>query len=180
MKKIIGMDDVICKPEGIVTVCGWEPGAIGGLLAMGLSLRDAMASAKRAGALQCVQKMHNLTVSVGKQYMGKFLAGTESTGLRYLAIGTGTTTPALADTQLVSESYRQLLTECTQERMYVYSSAFLLASACSFYIKEGALFGGAEAGAAANSGYMLCRFLLDHNNTTAKQDLTFQHTGIIG
>lgn len=164
---------------GKVKVCAFEPGVMGALLGMGMTLREAMASAKREKVLVFEHETHNLVTTIGKQFIAKRITGAESGGLAYLALGTGSTAPALTDTKLVAETARKALTECYQSGVYFYSSVFLLGSECTFYIKEGGLFGGALATATADSGTLLSRFLLDEDNSVNGYDLTIQHTGEI-
>ncbi len=165
------------RVSGRVRVCGFEPGVISGLMKIGMSLAKAVDYARKAGLARREIEMPNLVTTAGRAFIARRITGEETIGLTYLALGTGTTAPAAGDTQLATEAVRALLTECAQGDAYFYSSVFLLASQCSIYIKEGGLFGGAAASAAANSGSMLCRFLLDYDNSVDQYDLTVQHTG---
>jgi hypothetical protein len=150
------------------------------MLARGMTLHDAIEEAKAAGCLRREIKVKNLVTTVGRQFISRRITGQETVGLQYAAIGTGTTAPAISDTTLVSESLRKVLTECYQGDVYFYSTVYLLASECSFYIKEGGLFGGVLATATAGTGSMLARFLVDCDNSVDQEDLTMQHTGEIG
>lgn len=165
--------------KGRVCLSAFQPGVIGGLLAQGCSLAQAIKKARGMDLETYRLEVPNLVTNVGKQFMARRITGEEGTGLTYLALGTGITAPAVNDTMLASESVRKLLTECEQGDQNFYSSVYMLASQCSFAIKEGGLFGGALATAAANSGAMLARFLLDFDNSVLQQDLTIQHTGEI-
>ncbi|MHC1739722.1 MAG: hypothetical protein AB9897_01280 [Anaerolineaceae bacterium] len=176
--KLIGVNERIGRVEGRVKICAFEAGLIPYLMVRHeLTLNGAIAMAMGMNAAKYVHKMHNLTTNVGRQFIARRISGQETAGLKYLAIGTGTAAPSALDTQLGSESLRKVLTECYQGDNFIYSSIFLLASECSFYLKEGGLFGGAAAVATANSGTLLCRFAIDEDNTTAQDDLTIQHTG---
>jgi hypothetical protein len=177
MNHFIGMEDQLCRVEGMVTVSAFKPGVIGRLMGFGMPLREAIQIATHAGRMKHQVKMHNLTTTSGRQFIARRISGQESAGLTYIAFGTGTTAPVVSDTQLVTETLRKALTECTQGDIYVYSSVFLLASECSFYIREGGLFGGMAASLTANSGSMLCRFLVGYDNSVDQDDLTIQHTG---
>ena len=177
MKNIIGAKDKLKGMVGRVRVCGFEAGVIAYLMSeRALTLREAMVEAERLGAMRSELHTHNLETTAGRQFVGRRISGEESVGLAYLALGTGITTPVMSDTQLGSETIRKVLTECYQGDVYVYSSVFFLASECSFNIQEAGIFGGAAASAAANSGSMLCRFLIGNNNTVNQYDLTIQHT----
>jgi hypothetical protein len=162
--------------EGLVQVRAFTPGLVPSLMAKGMPLRDAMAEAERLGGLQYVHKTHNLVTTAGRHFMAKRLSGEETAGITYMAIGTGTAAPVISDTQLGSESLRKPLTECYQGDVFMYSSIFLIASECSFFIKEGGLFGGSLATATANSGSLFCRFLIGEENTVNQFDLSIQHT----
>lgn len=162
---------------GKVRLSAFKPGAIQGLLAQGCTLAEAIHKARVLGFENYSFETANLVTNVGKQFIARRITGEEPTGLTYLAIGTGATAPAGSDIKLVSESKRKLLTECIQVDVFFYSTVFLLAPECSIFIKEGGIFGGVSASAAANSGYLLARFLLVFDNSSLKQDLTIQHTG---
>ena len=165
------------KLSGKVTLSAFRPNTIARLMGYGLSLNDAILEARKLGEERRRVEVSNLVTTVGKQFIARRITGEEPTGLTYFACGTGTAAPAVTDIALDTETLRKLLTECEQGDANFYSSVYLLASECSFYIKEGGLFGGSAAGAAADSGSLLCRFLLDFDNTTLMQDLTIQHTG---
>ena len=176
--RILSVEQSKISPSGQVKVSAWKPGLIGEMITRGMNLREAMAACSDIGALFYERETHNLVTTVGRQFIARHLSGEDTVGLTYLALGTGTTPPAISDTTLVSESMRKVLTECYQGSNYVYSSAFILSSQCTFYIKEGGLFGGILANAVADSGSMFCRFLLDYDNS-AGDDLTVQHIGEI-
>ena len=175
MKKIETKDEIVLA--GKVTLSAFQPNAIARLLGYGFTLNDAIREARMLGLERRRVESTNLVTTVGKQFISRRITGEEMTGLTYMAVGTGTTDPAVSDIALETETLRKLLTECEQGDANFYSTVYLLASECSFYLKEGGLFGGAAAGAAADSGSLLCRFLLDFDNTTLQQDLTIQHTG---
>ncbi|NMC30707.1 MAG: hypothetical protein GYA45_11625 [Pelolinea sp.] len=163
--------------QGIVQLSTFTPGVIPLLIGQGLSLPEAIRMARGLGYQRNHIEVPNLVTTVGKQFISRRITGEETVALKYMAIGTGTTAPAVTDTKLVTESMRKLLTECVQGDNFFYSSAFLLASECAIHIKEGGLFGGSTALAAADSGWLLCRFLLDFDNSSDPQDVTIQHTG---
>lgn len=163
--------------EGHVKMCAFEPGVIGKLISQGLTLNAAISAAKAGHYLAHEKENHNLDTTIGKEFIAKLIAGDDAVGLQYLAIGTGIAAPTINDTKLGSESLRKLLTECYQGATFFYSSCYVLASECSFHITEGGLFGGTLATATADSGSLLCRFLLDEDNSVNQYDLTFQHTG---
>ena len=175
MEKIETKDEIVVA--GKVTLSAFQPNVIARLLGYGFKLNDAILEARKLGLERRRVETTNLVTTVGHHFIARRITGEEPTGLTYFAFGTGTTAPNVADIALTTAPLRKLLTECEQGDANFYSSVYLLASECSFYIKEAGLFGGAAAGAAAGSGSLLCRFLLDFDNTTLQQDLTIQHTG---
>lgn len=174
--KIINTQNDIVSSSGSVKLCAFTPGLIPKLMQSGMNLREAMATAKEKGDLHHVVETHNVITTVGRQLLARRMSGQETVGLAYMAIGTGTTTPVISNTQLGSESLRKVFTECYQGDVYLYSSVFFLASECSFFIKEGGLFGGAAAIASANTGSLFCRFLVGEDNSVNRFDLSIQHT----
>jgi hypothetical protein len=173
MKAIIGEN---VNMAGMVEVKGWKPGLLAALMAGGRTLREAMALAEGMGGLEYVYKTHNLVTTAGKQFLARRLSGEETVGLAYLAIGTGSVEPNLSDVKLGAEAIRKTMTECYQGDTFVYSTLFLLKSECSIHIREGGIFGGAAATAVADSGTLVCRFLLDKDNSAGAADLTVQHS----
>jgi hypothetical protein len=163
--------------SGDVKIKAFQPGLIGSLLASGMSLGKAILYARERGALYDECEYKNLDTNVGLQFICRRISGEETVGLTYLAVGTGDTDPTAADTTLETEVLRKALVECKQGDVYFYSSTFLLAAESAYHIKEGALFGGVDATATADSGIMLARFLLDYDNSADPKDLTIQHTG---
>lgn len=163
--------------SGRARLTAFEPGVISGLMAGGKSFWEAYHSAVRRGAARKVVTAHNLDANVGLQFVARRITGEESSGLGYLAIGTGTTAPLSTDTELETETARRALVECKQSDLYFYSTVFFLASECSVHVTEGGVFGGVSASLTANSGLLLARFLLDFDNTVTQYDLTIQHTG---
>lgn len=171
------MDISVVKVRGFVSLCAWERGVIPWLKGRGMTLREAVQFARGAGYAKRVIDTPNLVTTAGKAFIARRITGEETIGLMYMAIGTGTTAPAVSDVKLQTETLRTLLTECVQGDAFFYSSVFLLAADCSIHIKEGGLFGGALATATQDSGSLLCRFALDFDNSVDQYDLTIQHTG---
>lgn len=174
----IASDDVYLS--GRVKLSAWRPGVISYLMDKGMSLDEAMGMARHLGALDHEIETHNLTTTIGLQFSARLWSKEELVGLQYFAIGTGTTPPTINDSALANEYMRKVLTECYQGDIHVYSTVFLLASECSIHIKEGGLFGGAAALSTPGSGYLVCRFLLDDDNSVNQFDLTLQHTANFG
>lgn len=55
------------------------------------------------GVVKDVRNINNLVVTVGKQFIASLLSSTPQTQMNHMAVGTGTTTPTLADTLLQTE-----------------------------------------------------------------------------
>ena len=117
----------------------------------------------------------NKEVVVGLNLLANLLIGTAGyTGLNYMAIGTGTTAVAAAQTQLTTETKRNRLTIWNVSNGSTTSvlviQTFYLGTVCSVFIKEAGLFGNGATGT-ANSGTMFNRSLISFDNSSLKQDL---------
>lgn len=150
----------------------WYPGLLGRLLRMGNSLPEAQCKAQQMGALIDQHLKRNLIVSAGKYLVGDLMTDTVSVGITYHAIGTGTTTPAGADTQLTTEVARKQFASRTRVANTVILSAFYTAAESTYNIKEAGSF-GASAGATANSGTLFNHYLQSYDNSGGTYDLTF-------
>ena len=162
---------------GTLIVRSFPKGVISDLLKQGYSVAEAIA-ANAEKQLAEVQQ-HNLVVTAGKTLVGNLLTGKESTGITYIAIGTGTTAANVADTKLVAEVGRKEITDKIVSGATVTLSTFFLASECTFAITEIGFF-GALATLAVNSGSLFSRILLTYNNSAGLYDLTFEYTLTIG
>lgn len=125
--------------------------------------------------LQVIEK-DNIVVNVCKYGFAKLLNGeTGFTGkFNYLAVGTGANTPSVSDTQLQTELARTTIVGGTNSRVNnVVSAEFYFApTEANGAIKEVGVF--IDGNAAANSGVLLDRTLLDITKTaTNSLTLTF-------
>ena len=107
----------------------------------------------------------NLVVTVGKNFIASRMVGTTSAVMSHMAVGTNSTTPAAANTVLVAEVARVVLTSGT--------SALNVASYSATFgpgIGTGAL---TEAGIfnASSAGTMLCRTTFDVINKGSADSL---------
>lgn len=93
----------------------------------------------------------NLVVSVGKNYIASRMASGSATVMSHMAIGTGTASPAAADTTLAIEAGRVSLSSFSASTNVVTGTATFPAGTGTGAITEAAIFN------ASSSGTMLCR-----------------------
>ena len=104
------------------------------------------------GAVKSEQKVKNLVVTVGKTYIANRMQGTSiATVMGYMAIGTNTTTPAVANTALGTEAGRVALASFTSSGAQVTATATFPAGTGTGAITEAGIFN------ASSAGTMLCR-----------------------
>lgn len=113
---------------------------------------------------------HNMVVGVGRQAILGLMAGTQSVGVTYIALGTSSAAVSDNDTQLGAEACRSQMTERTVSGDNLIMSSFFnggspgVASA----FEEAGVFGGASASPTANSGILYCHALVTFDNTSAQ------------
>jgi hypothetical protein len=123
------------------------------------------------------EEVANLIVNKGRQLIWKLLNGGATVGLKYLSIGTGTTAPALADTQLQTESFRKLITSFAYDNTTIYCDTFLAAAEANFTWQEVGMHGNSTAGAGANSGDLFSHALLNQvKSSTQTKTVSWQIT----
>jgi len=103
------------------------------------------------GKLKESKKVPNLVVTVGKNYIASRMAGTASTVMSHMAIGTGTGTPSVGNTTLGTEAGRVSLASFTASTNTVTATATFPAATATGAITEAAIFND------GSSGTMLCR-----------------------
>ncbi len=115
----------------------------------------------------------NLTTTVGRTVPMQRLANiTTNTGIvNYCALGTGTATPNVADTQLAAETYRKLVTSSTAVSNVAYLDCYFTMAEVTGTFQEYGFFIDGNAG--ANSGVLWNRFL-DAVTKSGTQSLTVQ------
>lgn len=89
---------------------------------------------------------HNLIVTVGKTQLAALLAGTSTTVMGFMAVGSSSTAPALGDTTLVSELARVAFSSVTPTSNIVTYIANYNAGVGTGTILEAGLFSAASAG----------------------------------
>lgn len=99
----------------------------------------------------------NLVVTAGKASIADALRGTASKGeITYCAVGTGTTAPAIGDTQLETELARKQISTNSLASKVVTFRTFYNATEANGTLREAGLFGDL-ATATANTGTLYCR-----------------------
>ena len=93
----------------------------------------------------------NLVVTAGKQYIASRMVGTSTNVMSHMAIGTGTATPAVADTVLGTEAGRVSLASFSATGATVTATATFPAGTGTGGITEAAILN------ANSAGTMLCR-----------------------
>ena len=119
------------------------------LLATGQVLIQVLDS---EGNVKEERKVKNLVVTTGKTYIAARMQGTSvPTVMGYMAIGTNTTTPAVANTALGTEAGRVALASFTSSGAQVTATATFPAGTGTGAITEAGIFN------ANSGGTMLCR-----------------------
>lgn len=98
--------------------------------------------------------IENLVPTVGKSVIAQRLAGTNtySGNINYFVLGSNTAVPALGDTQLGTETYRQLYTDRSYISNVAYLSCFIVAgSATGTHYEVGVVIDGTGT---ANTGQL--------------------------
>jgi len=132
------------------------------------------------GNVKDVQEFHNLITTVGLGMLIDMLDGTVADGeIKYVAIGSNNTAPALTDTTLGTETFRKIMTTQTQPTATsLLSTCYIVPSEAVAANEELGWFAGAAAGAGANTGIMVSRVLYSRNKT-ALESLQVERTDTI-
>jgi hypothetical protein len=167
---------------GICRMEAWKPGVLGLIRARMpfMSLRDAKVMARLQGACVHSQEVHNLVVTIGKQFVGDMLIAADTLGLTYFAFGTGVNVPAIGDTALQTEQKRGTFTSRVRSGLICTLDAFFTAANSTYFIKECGIFGGISATVTPGSGTLFCHYALSYDNSAGANDLTFEYQLTIG
>ena len=114
---------------------------------------------------------HNLITNAGKNLMRDILGGyVTDAKIRYMGVGTSSTAPAGADTQLGAESMRKAVTsyDNTVGTGQNKTTVYLSPSEANIVIAELGWFATSSATGSANSGVMIARVLYSHTKTTSE------------
>ena len=104
-----------------------------------------------SGSIKKVITVPNLVVTAGKQYIASRMVGSSTNVMSHMAIGTGTTTPAVGDTVLGTEAGRVTLASFSASGSTVTATATFPAGTGTGAITEAAILN------AVSAGTMLCR-----------------------
>lgn len=123
-----------------------------------------------------VIKVENIIPTVGRQLLANQLTDTTPTDVPYVnkaVLGTGTNTPANADTQLQTETYRNDVASRTNSANIAYITAFFSATETSGTFREAGLF--CNGSGTVNTGVLLSRVAINITKTTS-ESLTIDWT----
>ena len=115
---------------------------------------------------EVVQEVPNLVVTAGKGYVASRMKDTTQAAMSHMAIGTGTTAAAVANTALVSEVDRNSLTSTTVSGSTITFVATFGAGEGTGAITEAALLN------ASSGGTMLCRTVYAVVNKGSQDSMT--------
>ena len=124
------------------------------------------------GNLKARQEINNLVVNTGKAFIASRMVGTALGVMSHMALGSGTTAPALTDTALESLlGTREILDSSTTPAsgVVIYTSTFEAGDATGA-VTEAGIFN------AATSGTMLCRTTFDVINKGASDTMSVTWT----
>ena len=124
------------------------------------------------GVVKQKESGDNLVVTSGKNFVASRMAGTSSSVMSHMAIGTGSTAAAVGNTTLGSESARVALTSTTvTDNDVVYVATFPANTPSSAAaITEAAILN------ASSNGTMLCRTVFSVINKSQSDSLTVTWT----
>uniref|UniRef100_A0A6M3KLA5 Uncharacterized protein n=1 Tax=viral metagenome TaxID=1070528 RepID=A0A6M3KLA5_9ZZZZ len=115
-----------------------------------------------------VKEIHNLLTTVGLGMVIDLMqAGGPADGkIRYMGVGSNATPPAIAQTQLIAETFRKAVTSQAEITSTSLRTIVYIAPAEAVgWIKEIGWFSSPTAGAGANTGIMISRILYSRNKT---------------
>jgi len=132
------------------------------------------------GNILDVQEIRNLIMHVGSDMLRDILMASIASGqIKYVGIGTGDTAPNKAQTQLVSEQFRKILTgQVAVTTGTLKTTHYIAPSEAVVNIKEIGWFAGVGATATPNSGVMVSRILYTRNKTNL-ESITIERTDVI-
>ena len=124
------------------------------------------------GVVKQKETVENLVVTTGKNFVASRMAGTSSSVMSHMAIGTDSTAAAVGDTGLGSESARVALTSTTvNNNDVVYVATFPANTPSSAAaVTEAGIFN------AASNGTMLCHTVFSVINKGTSDSLTITWT----
>ena len=132
------------------------------------------------GKILDVQEFKNIITTVGLGMVIDLLDGGIADGeIKYMAVGSDNTAPALADTTLGTETFRKIMTTQTQPTVTsLLSTVYVAPGEAVGAIEELGWFAGAAAGAGADSGIMVSHILYSRTKT-ALESIQVERTDTI-
>lgn len=120
------------------------------------------------GDIEQIFELENLVTNAARNALREALRSPTDVAIRFVALGSGTATPAVTDTQLQAEQFRKVVTRQETGAVGELITTMFVApfEANAFVINEIGWFAGPGATAAANSGILIARVLW----TRAKND----------
>ena len=119
---------------------------------------------------EIVQETKNLVVTAGKNFVASRMKDTTKAAMTHMAVGTGTTAAAAANTTLVSETDRNALTSTTVTNNEIAYVATWAAGDATAALTEAGIF------SASSGGDMLCRTVFSVVNKGASDSMTITWT----
>lgn len=126
------------------------------------------------GRVKQIVDRDNLIVTVGKNFAANALLNSSTSPFTHMAIGTGTTPAALADTALEAQSVRQAFTSSSVPANVATMSTTYAAGVGTGAITEAGIFN------ASSGGTMLSRVVFSVINKSASDSLTINWTVTAG
>ncbi|GAB4275121.1 MAG: hypothetical protein Kow00111_28540 [Thermincola ferriacetica] len=122
--------------------------------------------------------VENMVITTGRQLIFRLLKGDTTVGLKYLAIGTNTTPPAMDDDWAdVAESFRKLITSFAFDNSSLYCDTFIATAEANFTWQEVVICGDSTASGTAETGVIFSRALLNQVKTdTQTKTVSWQYT----
>ena len=116
---------------------------------------------------------HNLITDAGLNMLRDMLSGAITDAqIKYVALGNGTTAPANADTKLVAEQFRKVVTSRNNDPILsgkLYSELYVAdTEANTFKCEEIAWFAGVNATATVNTGICVARILYSRQKSSTE------------
>ena len=119
---------------------------------------------------EVVHEVKNLVVTAGKNYVASRMKDTTKAAMSHMAVGTGTTAAAAAQTALVNENDRNTLTSTTLSGNAVIYVCTWAAGDATAALTEAAIFN------ASSGGDMLARTVFTVVNKAAADSMTITWT----
>lgn len=126
-------------------------------------IRDA-----KTGRIKSRDVLHNTFCTAGKNAIADALRGTESGSrgiITYCAVGTNTTAPTAADTQLGTELYRKLISVRSWSGNVATFQTFFTTAEANGSLREAGLFGD-DASSIPGSGTLFSKLAINRTKTS--------------